>query len=93
MVGTTHQAAQALLVEVTKTAAKYRAISAWATAVKAPGGDQNKNGSGGLKDARAGSARQDRAMLLRTQKVAKGATSGLLALAPTAKTLILSQHL
>lgn len=69
VVDTAHQAAQALLVEVTKTAAKYRAISAWTTAVKARGDDQNKKGSGGQKDARAGAARQDRATLLRKQKV------------------------
>lgn len=57
------------MVEVTKTAAKYRAISAWTTAVSAPGGDQNKNRGGSLKDKQSLHARQDRATLLKTQKV------------------------
>lgn len=69
MIGTVHQAAQALLVEVTKTAAKYQAISSWTTAVKSPGGGKNRNRSECLKDIGAASARQDRVTLLRTQKV------------------------
>lgn len=67
------QAAQALLVEVTKTAAKHRTISAWTTAVMGPDGDNKKRG-GGMHGASARSlesmhARQDRATLLMTEKV------------------------
>lgn len=73
-----HKAAQALLVEVTKTAAKHKTISAWTSAVAGPDRGTNGNHRGGdLKFVRGPSvrsleslhARQDRATLLMTEKV------------------------
>ncbi|CAB1110788.1 unnamed protein product [Ectocarpus sp. CCAP 1310/34] len=60
------EAAQALLVEVTKTAAKHRTISAWTNAVLEPGRDKSSKRGGGLKESQQ--ARQDRATLLQTEK-------------------------
>eukprot|EP00752_Nemacystus_decipiens_P003048 g2825.t1 len=67
------EAAQALLVEVTKTAAKHRTISAWTTVVMGHGGDNGKKRGGATCGASARSlesmhARQDRATLLMTEK-------------------------
>ena len=53
-------------MEVTKTAAKHRTISAWTSAVKRPDRDNNNQRSGGLE---AMHARQDRATLLLMEKV------------------------
>jgi len=63
---TSTQAAQALLVEVTKTAAKHRTISAWTSAIMRPDRDDNKKRGGALE---AMHARQDRATLLLMEKV------------------------
>ncbi|CAN0577129.1 unnamed protein product, partial [Ectocarpus sp. 12 AP-2014] len=53
-------------VEVTKTAAKHRTISAWTNAVLEPGRDNSSKRGGGLKESQQ--ARQDRATLLQTEK-------------------------